>query len=220
MADMQRPGRVGRNEFDQRLVPSARIAAAVVRAGRADRRHDAVPGGGGEVEIDEAGAGDFRLGDQRGLGQLGENQLRQLTRIAFQRACQLHRGIAGKIAVSRIFRAFEFERERGIGRHGVERILQQGDQGIFKRKGWGHAGRSAACRLGFANESRIIAPPAGRAAVWVCVASQPSTRPQAPKRVPAARACPERNAAAFIRLLPAGCTSRSASAPLPQATTS
>ena len=64
VADVQRAGRVGGDELDQHLVAFTRIAAAESRAGRTDLRHQAVPGGGGEVEIDEAGAGDFGLGDQ------------------------------------------------------------------------------------------------------------------------------------------------------------
>jgi hypothetical protein len=68
-----------------------------------------------QVEIDEAGAGDLGLADQRRVRQLREQQLRQLARIALHRSRQLHRQIAGKITMRGLLRPLDVDRRVGLG---------------------------------------------------------------------------------------------------------
>jgi hypothetical protein len=90
------------------------------------------------MEVDEAGAGDFGLGDQRRGRQLGEDQVRQFARILLQRARQLHRGVAGEVAVGGVFRAFDLEADRGIGCHRFEGGADQEGELVFEQVGAGH----------------------------------------------------------------------------------
>jgi hypothetical protein len=138
MPHMQRAGRIGGNELDQHLVALAGVTVAECIARRADLRHDAVPSSGCQVKIDETGAGNFGLGYQRRSGQLGQDALRQLAWIAFQRTCQLHRCIAGKIAVGGVFRTLDLEAHRGVGRHRFEGLADQEGDLFFKRMDVGH----------------------------------------------------------------------------------
>src|SRR5690606_23911363 len=57
VADVQRPRRIGRHVFDAGHAAAAAVVAAVVRAAGVDLAQLALPGLGGEAEVEEAGAG-------------------------------------------------------------------------------------------------------------------------------------------------------------------
>ena len=61
MTDMQRPGRVGGNEFHLYALACAKLAAAELAALLQCTAYHAVPGIAAEVEVDEAGARDLDL---------------------------------------------------------------------------------------------------------------------------------------------------------------
>src|SRR5690606_22585172 len=63
VADVQRAGGIGRNVFDARGAAAAAVVAAVRRALRVHRAQLALPGAGGEAEVEETRAGDLDRGD-------------------------------------------------------------------------------------------------------------------------------------------------------------
>ncbi len=64
VADVQRAGRVGRDEFDDHVVAGAAGAAAEGRALFEHAARDRLLGAGGHAQVDEAGAGDVGRVDQ------------------------------------------------------------------------------------------------------------------------------------------------------------
>ena len=65
MADVQRTGGIGGNEFDLYFPPAAGNAAAVACTQREDMRHGSLVRFRFKKKIDESGASDFRFGDIR-----------------------------------------------------------------------------------------------------------------------------------------------------------
>ena len=109
MAYVEWAGGVGGNELDLHLLAQTLIAAAIGRALLQDPRRDALPGHRFEKQVDEAGAGDFRLFQQGGGRQRGDDRLRQFARVAFQHPAQLHRHVAGEIAVTGLLGSIQFD---------------------------------------------------------------------------------------------------------------
>ncbi len=64
VADVQRPGRVGRDELDDGGPAAPAVAAPVGRARRVHARDLALPGGGRQEEVDESRPRDLGPGDQ------------------------------------------------------------------------------------------------------------------------------------------------------------
>ena len=129
VADVQRSGRVRRNELDLDLLPAPEGGAPEALPFREDGGND--PGLGPRVEdkIDEPGAGHFGLRHQRRRRQLGDEAPGDLARIHLQRLGQLHGEVGGEIAVGRIARTLEQDRRRcGIRSNAGQRLLQQGGQ--------------------------------------------------------------------------------------------
>jgi hypothetical protein len=116
VADVQRSGRIGRDEFDQHLAPAAAARAAKSAAFAEHLADHGELGCRRETEVDETGAGDFGLLQERRVRQFRDQQLRQLPRIALQRACQLHGQIAGKIAVRSLLRSLDVDRRVRLAR--------------------------------------------------------------------------------------------------------
>ena len=107
MADMHRPGRIGRDIFDVDRNAATDFAHAVSRARlhRAAQRRD--PGGGLEREIDEARAGDVGLGDDSVGAQFLRDCLGKLARFAAGVLGQHHGGVGGNVAMRRIARRLD-----------------------------------------------------------------------------------------------------------------
>ncbi len=128
MADVQRTGRVGGDELDQRR----RVARRLMAEARGRREHFAdhgLPGRGLQADVDEAGAGDLQRVDpalERGLRlQLGDQRLRQFARVLLQRLGQLHRRGTGEVAVGGLLGVLEGGRGRGGDEAGVDGLLAQ-----------------------------------------------------------------------------------------------
>ena len=107
MADMHRPGRIGRDIFDVDRNAAADVAHAVSRAQlhRAAQRRD--PGGGLEREIDEARAGDVDLVDDSIGTKFFGDRLGKLARFAAGVLGQHHGSVGGDIAMRRIARRLD-----------------------------------------------------------------------------------------------------------------
>ena len=74
--------------------------------------------GRGEKDVDEARARDFHLVDEVGFRQGRDQRIGNVARRFAQRLGQLHRQIAGVIAVRCLFRALDRDRcRRQFGRH-------------------------------------------------------------------------------------------------------
>jgi hypothetical protein len=137
VADVQRAGRVGRDEFDDHMMAGAGIAAAVGLALLQDGARHRLLGGVGQAQVDEArtrdlGRGDQALGLRIGL-QGGDQAGGQLARIGLQRLGQLHRDIAGDVAVGRVARALERDvrNQIGAGNDRGQGGLEQGNDFLF-----------------------------------------------------------------------------------------
>jgi hypothetical protein len=119
------------------LLAGAGIAAAVLRAAFQDGVHHRLLGAGGHAQVDEAGAGhvggfDQAFGAWRGQ-QRGDDPGGQLARVHLELPGQLHRDIAGDVAVRGIARALEHNGGNEIGACGQrgEGGLEQGNDFKF-----------------------------------------------------------------------------------------
>ena len=137
VADMQRTGRVGRDEFDDRMVAAGAAGAAEGFTLLEHVAHHRLLGGGGHAQVDEAGAGDVRRFDQAlrarlGL-QRGDQAGGQFARIGLERLGQLHGDIAGDVAVRGIARTLQHHigHEVGAGDDRGEGCLEQGNDLLF-----------------------------------------------------------------------------------------
>ncbi|OQA34525.1 MAG: hypothetical protein BWY57_00381 [Betaproteobacteria bacterium ADurb.Bin341] len=126
MPDMQRPGRVGGNEFNLNFLPPAQNKAAKISAQSQHPGDGCRLGSGIKGEIDEPGASDFGLAHQRRDRELIDQLAGDIEWILFQNTRQLHGQIGGKIAVRRIPRPFKQDgRGAGCGRNTGQRLLNQ-----------------------------------------------------------------------------------------------
>ena len=112
VADVQRPGRIGGDEFDDRLPPGAGIAAPVGGSLREHAAHLGLPGRGRHEEIDEAGAGDLGLRDDLVRRQRGDDLLRELARVRARGLRGLHRDVRREVAVRDVAGALDAGRGR------------------------------------------------------------------------------------------------------------
>ena len=96
---MDRPGRVGGDEFEVDLLTAERVGVAVVLACVDDVVDDDALGGGLEPQVDEAGPGDVGGGDAVGLGQRRREPSGQLTWVDPDLLAQLQRQVGGVVAV-------------------------------------------------------------------------------------------------------------------------
>jgi hypothetical protein len=131
MAHVQRTGGVGRHELDQDLFTVARRAAE----GGALLGHggdDGLARGGGDAQVDEAGAGDFSAFDQAGGAGLGhqgiDDGLGQFARVAAGRLGQLHGHVGGDVAVGGDLGALQQHGCLRVGQALRDGGLDQGDK--------------------------------------------------------------------------------------------
>ena len=148
MADVQRPGRIGADELDHDLVAGEIADAAVALALRKHAADSMRDGPLRKAEIDEAGGKDFGRLDQAGGGHGGGDPLRDLERLAAQRAGEAHRDRRGPVAMRRVAR--QLERDLGmivdgnagggeISRDAVaqQRLQRFADREVFRLGGHG-----------------------------------------------------------------------------------
>ena len=203
--DVQRARGIGGDELDLDFLRLRRPAAPEIRAFRERARDDFAFGVRLEPEIHEAGSGDVRPLDplrdrwgqrQRALGK----RIREIARIALELLRELQRERARKIAVLRLPRPLEHDREAcEFGRfllqrlaqrrrHCVLGILSHGEEGAdYKPRGQSNSiGSTSMCQrtcFGGAANSASLRPrrcscSAGREADWMssCARSSPARR--------------------------------------------
>ncbi|MCY1227518.1 hypothetical protein D9M72_397880 [compost metagenome] len=132
VADVQRAGRVGRDELHQYLAVHAALARTVVVALGQHRAQHVGLGGRGQAQVDEAGAGNLHGLDQALRARVGlhgiDDALGQFARIALERTRDLHGDVAGKVAVGGHLGPLEGDGgQGGIGRgERAHRISERG----------------------------------------------------------------------------------------------
>ena len=99
MPHMQRPGRVGGNELHPHLASRAEVDVTIARTRLQHTTHHALFRRRGDEHIDESRPGDLHLLDRVGFRQCRDQRLRDVARRFAQRLGQLHRQIAGVIAM-------------------------------------------------------------------------------------------------------------------------
>ena len=122
-ADMDRPGRVGRDELQVDLVSGLGVGVAVGVAGVDDVVDDDALRRRVQAQIDETGSGHLRRGDAVGPGQRLGQPSGQLARVDADLLAELQRQVAGVIAVLGVARPLDGDHRRQRG--GVERMLGQ-----------------------------------------------------------------------------------------------
>ena len=139
MADMHRPGRIGRDVFDIDLGAVADRAFAVGRAFAQHREQFGRPDLGLQGEIDEAGTGDLDGSHQIVGAQFFRDLVGELARLDLGVLGQHHRGVGRHVAMARIARRLDHDageidaggplalgRERGADRlHARQRVGKQ-----------------------------------------------------------------------------------------------
>ena len=132
MTDVQRTGRVGGHEFHLHLATAADADAAEGVTGGEHGADDFATGLGPEVQVDEAGTGDLGALDPGRVRQLFDHALREFAGIALQPAGELHRDVAGVVAVGGGLRTFEDDGGVGrLGSHDFERGREEtGEVGL------------------------------------------------------------------------------------------
>ena len=126
VADVQRAGRIGRDELDLHRSCATELRAPVVLPVNQHGTDDIDLGPRIEREIDEPGPGKLGLGDQRRHRQLGQQLAGNFARVLLQRLGQLHRQIGREVAVRRVARTFEVNWGVGCSRRNAgQRLLQE-----------------------------------------------------------------------------------------------
>ena len=114
--DMHRAGGVGRDVLDIDLRPTAPGSPAIGGIGLDQRLEHAVPIGGLQSEVDEAGAGDLRRIDILVARQRGGDAGGKLARLGAERLREHHRRIDGEVAMRGFARRFDDDaiEDRGL----------------------------------------------------------------------------------------------------------
>ena len=116
VADVQRTGRVGRDELDVHGPTLPHIASPVALASREHRLEDAGELRCSEKKIDEPGAGDFDLADQTLRELQGRDQpLGDRPGLLLERLGEGEREVGGDVAVRGVARPLELDRGGGQG---------------------------------------------------------------------------------------------------------
>ena len=139
VADMQRPGRVGRDELHAHLAPAADMHMAVARARLQHAVHHILLGGRGDEHIDEARARDLHFLDDLGFRQRRDQRIGDVARRFAQRLGQLHRQVAGVIAMRGLLGTFDEDgRADMVGRNLAQSLREQIGQMGFEIQDSGH----------------------------------------------------------------------------------
>ena len=120
MTDVQRAGRIGRNEFDHDGSPARAVARPKLSRCSRIRATTALPRGGREKEVDESGARDLGARRSRRRAEHGDERRRELARIALERLRQLQRDVGRVVAVLRLLGPLERRAAAVSGRNARE----------------------------------------------------------------------------------------------------
>src|SRR5699024_11804674 len=133
VADVQRAGRVRRDELDVDGVPGEAVVPAVVGAGLDDGPGQLTGGGGLEGDVEEARAGDVDRGDARARLEPAGEDVGEVARLPAGRPRQLHRDVARPVAVPLPLRSLYAD----LGGHLETQVagLDGGGQGVTDRVG-------------------------------------------------------------------------------------
>ena len=112
MADVQRPGRVGGDVFEQDFLWVFGGVAAKGVAFAHDVCQDGAVAAALKADVDEAGACDFEGGDAGDFRQGGDEGFGELARVHAEGFGVLHGDVGGVVAVRGVFAAAKF---RGLG---------------------------------------------------------------------------------------------------------
>ncbi len=140
VAEVQRPGRVGRDELEVHPLAVQGVGVSVLGAGLDDRASELTLGRGVEGDVEEARAGDVDAGNPGQLREPGRDQLRDVARRSPSRLRELKRDVGRVIAVLLVLRALDndglrrLDRELSVGHRGPHR----GDDGL-REFGGSHA---------------------------------------------------------------------------------
>ena len=116
MADVQGPGRIRRDEFEDHRPACARGAPSVLLAEFVDPPQFARRGIRGQMEVDEAGARDFGARDERARRERGDDRLGEFPGTASGGLREAQRDVGRVVAVPRIARALDDDGRRISGR--------------------------------------------------------------------------------------------------------
>jgi hypothetical protein len=134
MAQVQRAGGVGRDEFAHQLAAMCRAQAELGAVGQ-HLGHHGLPRGRLQPQVDEAGAGDLQRVHplrHRGLRlQRGHQGGGQFARVALLRLGQGHGRGDGEIAMRGLLGGFEGRAVGRTGRHLGHGVGKGGEQGLL-----------------------------------------------------------------------------------------
>ena len=134
MSEVQRTGRVGRDEFHQHAVRAGRLAPVGGARGH-HLGHHRLLGGGFQAQVDEARPGDLERRDPALHGRLAVQGVDEcagdLARVLAQGLGERHRGGAGEVAVGRLLGRFIGRCEPGFGGDLGDRGAQRREEVLF-----------------------------------------------------------------------------------------
>ena len=162
VADMQRPGRIGRHELEQHVLARVRGARAVGSPCIEDAADLGVVRLRREMEVDEPGACDLRARDGGIGGQRADDRLGERARVRARRLRVAHRDVARVVTVLGVAGALDLGRQpagflaQGVGGKPGERRAHESFDGRFQ--GGVQEGRAP----GRAAKSTGSAPPGRR----------------------------------------------------------
>ena len=145
VADMQRPGRIGRDEFQQHFAACARCAVAVAAALLQKPAQFGMKGLSAHREIDESRPRHFGLCDQHRSRQRGHQSRGYLARGLLKPLGEAHSDIACKMAVHRVARPLDVDRRELVCADArlLQHIMDRGFEQIvdFSFHRWPHSNR-------------------------------------------------------------------------------
>ena len=152
VAKVQRPGRVGRNKLDHHAVAGMRGRRAEALALAQRQTHDLLLGRGRQPQVDEARPGDLHRIDEAGGGRVDLQRigdgLADLARVLLQRLRDLHRDVAGEVAVRLDLRPLQHDWHAGDAEAGKRLLDQRGNALFLLRKHWRPGGERGANSTG------------------------------------------------------------------------
>ena len=130
VAEVQRAGRVGRDELEVDRAALQAVARPVARRRRRRWPGDLALGVGGDPDVDEAGAGDLDRGDRVVGAQPGGEQLGELARSSPAALAELHRDVGGVVPVLGVLGTLDLQLARQPALDGDGAVVGERGQGL------------------------------------------------------------------------------------------
>ncbi len=132
VAHMEGPRGIGGDELHLHLAALAPVAAPVGGPGGLDGAHHGLFGGGGEMDVAEAGPGDFGAGDIGRGGQRCDQAGGELAGIFPHGLGEPHGEVAGIVPMLGLLGTLKLDFRRGmVGRDGFQRPGEEFEQMLF-----------------------------------------------------------------------------------------